>query len=72
MAIISATQVNATPRGNGEMYVTFQFALDTGDIVFDGPRFYPVESDLNIKAAEVGQVLLDALTAQEVDAWLSS
>jgi len=72
MASITSTQINSTPRGNGELYVTYQFTLDNGDIVLDGPRFYPVDSDLNAKAAEISQALLDALAAQEVDAWLSA
>jgi len=72
MAIISATQINATPRGNGELYVVFHFTLDNGDVVMDGPRFYPIDTDLDAAGSVIGQRLLDGLAAQEVEEWLSN
>ena len=71
MASILSTQINSTPRGNGELYVVFQFTLDNGDAVMDGPRFYPADADLNAAGSIIGHRLLDGLAAQEVDAWLS-
>ena len=71
MASITSTQVNSTPRGGGELYVTFQFTLNNGDVIFDCPRFYPLDADLNSAGDVVGQKLLDALAAHEIDEWLS-
>lgn len=71
MASITSTQVNSTPRGGGELHVTFQFTLNNGDVIFDGSRFYPLDADLNAAGDVVGQKLLDALAAQEIDEWLS-
>jgi len=70
MASITSTQINSTPRGNGELYVTFALTLDNGDVAMDGPRFYPIDADLDAAGSVIGQRLLDALAAQEVDAWL--
>ncbi|MDO8312644.1 MAG: hypothetical protein Q7T25_11960 [Sideroxyarcus sp.] len=64
MASITSTTINSTPRGNGELYVTFQFTLDGGDVVMDGPRFYPEDTDLNASAATAGQRLINGLAAQ--------
>jgi len=72
MASIASTQISSTPRGNGEVYVTFQITLDNGDVVMDGPRFYQAGTDLDVAAAAVGQRLIDALAAQEVEEWLSN
>ena len=72
MATITSTQISSTPRGNGELHVTFQFTVDNGDVVMDGPRFYPDKTDLNTVAVDIGQRLLDTLAAQEVEEWLSN
>lgn len=72
MATITSTQISSTPRGSGELHVTFQFILDNGDVILDGPRFYLDKTDLDTAAADVGQRLLDTLATQEVEEWLSN
>lgn len=72
MASITSTQITSTPRGGSELHVTLQFTLDNGDVIFDGPRFYPGKVDLDAAAVDIGQRLLDALAAQEVEEWLSN
>lgn len=72
MAAITSTEINSAPRGGGELHVAFQFTLDNGDVIFDGPRFYPDKADLDAAATDIGQRLLDALAAQEVEEWLSN
>ena len=72
MASITSTQINSAPRGNGELHVTCLFTLDSGDVVMDGPRFYQEATDLDVAAAAIGQRLIDALAAQEVEEWLSN
>lgn len=72
MASITSTQISSASRGNGELYVTFRYTLDNGDVIFDGPRFYPGKVDLDAAAVDIGQRLLDALAAQEVEEWLSN
>lgn len=73
MAAIVTTQVlEKTPRGDGTNYVLFQFTLDTGDVVKDGPRFLPASTDLVAYAATIGASILETLAAQEVQQWLSA
>ena len=72
MAAITSTEITSTPRGGGDLYVMVKFTIDTGDIVTDGPRFFTDGTDLNAKAAIIGQQLLEGLVQAEVDAWLSA
>lgn len=44
---ITATQINATPIGDGRQSVVFNYTFADGSVVPDGPRSYPAAADLN-------------------------
>lgn len=70
MASITSTQIITTKRSETENEHVFVFTLDTGDVVRDGPRFLPVGADVNAKATDVANRLIDQLAQQEIDQWL--
>lgn len=58
-----------TPRGNGASYVVFDITLSTGDVVSDGPRFLPSDTDLSTYGATIGERVLADVIARELAQW---
>ena len=72
MPSIASTSISATPIGNGRVSVTFNFSIDNGDLISDGPREYPVATDLKSASVAIGQNVLAAKVIQEISQWLTS
>lgn len=61
MAIITNTTIFSEKRSDTENYVVFNFTLDTGEVLKDGPRFLPIDADLDALAVEFGQHLITGM-----------
>lgn len=73
MPIITSTQITEqTPIRPGFVFARFQYTLDNGEFISDGPRFLPTGTDLTAYASAQGQALLDAAAGGEIDTWLLS
>jgi hypothetical protein len=72
MATIQLTNTRTSPMDKDNMQVLFSFLTSAGDVINENGRIVPKNADLNALATTVGQSILEALTQNEINTWISS
>lgn len=69
--ITNAETVTDRDEGNGSHFVLFRYTFSTGEVRDYGPIFPPSATDLAALRASIGNNLLDALAAAEINELLN-
>lgn len=68
--VVSANIIEDVVRSQDTCYVRARIEVDTGEIVFDGPRFISIIEDRTAFLSAVEQLVKSDLEYRELSQWL--